>query len=366
MSKELFLSKRLNVKQHRSKPGSAPGTMVPHSDFLNTPVEIMVMAFNATDLLEKTIQEPDEIIPILNNYKMVWINVCGLGNINILEKFAKILNLNPLAMEDVLNVPQRPKVEEYNDVAFAIMIEPDILDNKLNLQQVSMFWSKNFVLSIQEHCSDCFTPLIGRLRNNDRRERMLHPEYLAYALLDAVIDNFFPILELYGTQLDEVEEKAIDNTSSKIIRHIHNFKHNLHLLKRAAWAQREAMGNYKEVALGYSDDIRFFIRDCEDHTIQLIDIIESYRERTASLMDIYLASVSNRTNRIVKTLTILTALFMPIGVLAGIFGMNFDRSKPGNMPELSWSYGYLYFWGLALLICSTMLLIFWRRGWFKS
>lgn len=361
-----LIKRHLKIKEHRSIPGSAPGTLVQHVDFVSVPVEITVIAFTEAVLEEKILQDPEEIIPMLTNYKMLWINVFGLGDVNMLSRLARILNLNSLAMEDVLNVPQRPKIEEYDDIVFAIMSEPEITDDILSLQQISMFWGKNFVLTIQERRGDCFIPLISRLKHGDRRQRMLHPGYLAYSMLDAVIDNFFPILELYGNQLDEIEEKAIDNASTMVIHYIHNFKHNLHLLRRSVWAQREAMSNFKQVASTYSDDIRFFVRDCEDHTIQLIDIVESYRERTASLMDIYLASVSNRTNRIVKVLTIMTAIFMPVGVLASIYGMNFDRSKPGNMPELSWNYGYVFFWFLALLMTAVMLFSFWRKGWFKD
>lgn len=357
---------RLKIKHHRPRPGSAPGTLVQYADAVNEPVEISIISFSEKDLEKKIVQNVDEIVPMLAKYPMNWINVFGLGDVNVLSEIAKILNLNSLAMEDVLSVPQRPKVEEYDDIAFAIMSEPEITNDTLSLQQVSMFWGKNFILTIQERRGDCFIPLIARLKHGDRRQRMLSSEYMAYSMLDAVIDNFFPILELYGNQLDEIEEKAIDNASTAVIHHIHNFKHNLHLLRRAVWAQREAMGNFKDVASRYSDNIRFFIRDCEDHTIQLIDIVESYRERTASLMDIYLASVSNRTNRIVKVLTIMTAIFMPVGVLASIYGMNFDRSKHANMPELSWAYGYVFFWLMAILITGGMLLLFWRKGWFED
>ena len=206
--------------------------------------------------------------------------------------------------------------------------------------------------------------MLIRIKHGNR-QRFLRADYLLYSILDAIVDNFFPILENYGTQLDDIEELAIDNSSSSVIRHIHHFKHDLHVLRRAAWAQREAMIGFREIVITSNEEIRFYIRDCEDHTIQIIDIIESYRERTSGLMDVYLASVNNRTNNIVKVLTITMAIFMPISVLAGIYGMNFDRSKPWNMPELSWEYGYAYFWAMAVTIIGIMLLTFKRKGWFK-
>jgi magnesium transporter len=351
--------------QHRSKPGAEPGTVVVHPDLALLPVKIFVVAYNETELLEKSIEDIDEVQPLLEKFPLTWVNVSGLGNLETLEKVTALFELNKLAMEDVVNVHQRPKVEEYDDIFFAVATEPDIINNELVMQQISMFWGANFVLTFQEHESDCYEPLFARIKHGGRRQRLSRPDYLAYAILDAVIDNFFPMLELYGTQLDDIEESAIDNASTVIIRHIHNFKHDLHMLRRAAWGLREAMASFRELAVVSNSDLRFFIRDCEDHTIQLIEILESYRERTSGLMDIYLSSVNNRTNRIMKVLTIVAATFMPIGVLAGIYGMNFDRSKPWNMPELSWEYGYAYFWCLAILIAGSMLTTFWRKGWFK-
>lgn len=357
---------KLRLRHHRSKPGSEPGTISQHADLAKVPVTLTVVAFNDKEIIEQQLNSPEEILPLLSKYTMTWLNICGLGDLDVLSKVIKIFNLNSLAMEDVVNVPQRPKVEEYGDVFFAIMSEPEIIDHILGMQQISMFWGKNFVLTFQDRATSCFSPLKARMQHGDRRHRMLRSEYLSYALLDAVIDDFFPVLELYGTELDSIEERAIDNTSTAVIVDIHNFKHNLHLLRRAVWAQREAMASFKEIAMQLGGDIRFFVRDCEDHTIQLIDVIESYRERTSGLMDIYLSSVSNRTNRIVKVLTIITAILMPINVLAAIYGMNFDRSMPGNMPELSWEYGYAFFWLLAATSTTIMLLAFWRKGWFSN
>ncbi len=354
-----------HVMQHRSKPGAEPGSMVVHPDLALLPVKIFVIAFNETELVEKTITDLNEVEPLLEKFPITWLNVSGLGNLEILQNVTAMFKLNTLAMEDVINVHQRPKVEEYDDIFFAVANEPDIINKELTMQQISMFWGTNFVLTFQEHESDCYDPLFTRIKHGGSKQRLIQPDYMAYAILDAVIDNFFPILELYGTQLDEIEEAAIDNPTTNIIRHIHGFKHDLHMLRRAAWALREAMASFRELATVSNSDLRFFVRDCEDHTIQLIDILESYRERTSGLMDIYLSSVNNRTNRIMKVLTIVAATFMPIGVLAGIYGMNFDRSKPWNMPELSWKYGYEYFWCLAILIASSMLITFWRKGWFK-
>ena len=327
-------------------------------------VQMYIFAFNDAELFETSSGDIQTITTALKKYPITWVKICGLGDLELLSQLARLFSLNTLAMEDVVHVHQRPKVEEYNDILFAVANEPDIINKQLYLQQISIFCGANFILTFQEHESDCFEPLLIRIKHGNR-QRFLRADYLLYSILDAIVDNFFPILENYGTQLDDIEELAIDNSSSSVIRHIHHFKHDLHVLRRAAWAQREAMIGFREIVITSNEEIRFYIRDCEDHTIQIIDIIESYRERTSGLMDVYLASVNNRTNNIVKVLTITMEIFMPISVLAGIYGMNFDRSKPWNMPELSWEYGYAYFWAMAVTIIGIMLLTFKRKGWFK-
>lgn len=356
---------RLKAFHHLSKLGSEPGTLQVHADLAEHEVQMTVNAFDKTSLFSNKISDLAELDPLLKKYPVIWLNICGLGDIDLLHCVSDKFHLNILAMEDVVNVHQRPKVEEYDEVFFAVTSMPEVQNQGLLMQQISMFWGKNFVVTFQEHCSDCFQPLLERIAHGGNRERLMRPEYLSYAILDTLIDGYFPILDLYGENLDTIEEEAIDNVSTAVIRTIHDFKHDLHILRRAMWSQREAMGTFRELATTYNQEMRFFIRDCEDHTIQLIDIMESYRERTSGLMDIYLSSVSNRTNRIVKVLTIIATIFMPIGVLAGIYGMNYDRSSPWNMPELSWRFGYEYFWCLVLTVVSTLLFSFWRNGWFK-
>lgn len=356
---------RLKVFHHAAGIGSEPGTLLVHADLAAQQQQISLLAFSTNDLFENTNAQLQDIEPQLKKYPITWINVCGLGDIKILQQLTQMFKLNTLAMEDVVNVHQRPKVEEYDDIFFAVTNIPELSKEGLSLQQISIFWGKNFIITFQEHVNDCFAPLIARIKHGGNRQRLVQPDYLTYAILDTVIDNYFPVLELYSNLLDDLEEDAIDNVSTQVIRNIHNFKHDLHILRRATWAQREAMGSFKELATLKNEELRFFIRDCEDHTIQLIDIMESLRERTSGLMDIYLSSVSNRTNRIVKVLTIIATIFMPIGVLAGIYGMNYDRSSPWNIPELSWRYGYEYFWCLVLTVVSTLLFSFWRNGWFK-
>jgi len=242
---------------------------------------------------------------------------------------------------------------------------PRILEDGLYLEQVSIFWSKNFVVTFMEKEGDCLDPLRVRIRNEERRLSLLHPEYLAYSMIDTIVDSYFPLLEMYGLQLDDIEEEAIANPTRQIIIRVHDFKRDLAAVRRTMWSQRESLRNLLEVAKFTNPEMKFFIRDCEDHTIQLIDILESYRERTSGLMDLYLSSVNNKMNEIMKILTMIAVIAMPINAVASIYGMNFDRVHPWNMPELSWVYGYEYALGLMLFIVATQFYFFWRRGWLR-
>lgn len=331
---------------------------------LSKNMQLSVLALSESEIKEAVLQEPAEILPFLKNYTMVWLNVIGIDQGVTIQKIADIFQLNPLAVEDIMDTHQRVKLEEYDHECFAVSKIPEIIKDELNLQQLCIFWGQNFVITFEESGADCFAPLFARIKAGKHHESFLLPEYVVYCILDIVIDSFFPILEDYGARLDDLETGAISSQSTAVISKIHKFKHDLHIMRRAIWSQRDAIGSFKNIVM---DDktMWFHVRDCEDHTIQLLDLVESYTDRGSSLMDIYLVSVSNRINQIVKQLTIIATIVMPIGVLAGIYGMNFDRQSPWNLPELGWRFGYEYFWGVVIIFASIMIFMFWRKGWFK-
>jgi magnesium transporter len=335
----------------------------------STPIQTLttsmqVLAFDKHELIDKTIESIEEIQDYLGKHTVTWLKVTGLHESSKIDAIASFFKLHQLAMEDVINIYQRPKIEEYDDLTFAITRTPIIKNNELDLEQVSLFWGENFIISFNEsnNC-DYFAPLKIRLRNDKKRQHMLKPEYIAYAIIDVIIDSFFPILESYGSKIDVVEENAVANPSSQIIVNIHGYKHDLSIIRHAMWSQRDAIRRLVETTKDDDKDLRFFIRDCEDHTIQIIDILENYRERTSGLMDIYLSSVNNKMNEVMKVLTMISTIFMPTSLIASIYGMNFDRTSAWNMPELGWKYGYQFALLLMLSVAVSFLFYFKRKGW---
>lgn len=346
--------------------GSAPGTMVLHPELAATRSIASIMAYDENELIEQPLNDLSLIPTYLAKYPVTWLNINGLGDLELLEKIGHTFNLHSLAMEDVVNIHQRPKIEEYDNLIFAVTRMPSIKNDIVKMEQLSIFWSKNFVITFQAR-GDCLNILRERIKHGGKRKKLLKAEYLAYTILDSIVDSFFPIFEYLGIKLDAVEETAILRPSNNIIINVHHFKHDLQLLRRALWSQREGIHNLKSDGKFTDTDMRFFLRDCEDHIIQLLEIAESYRERASGLIDIYLSSVSNKMNQIMKVLTIMATIFMPLSWICSIYGMNFNYElSPWNMPELEWYYGYPFAWGIMLAVTISFLIFFWRKGWLRE
>lgn len=360
--------KRIKMFHHYASPGTAPGTLIAHPDLLEAGIRMQLIAYSETDLIELDIKDPNVISEYLGKYPVTWLNVIGLGDVHILQQIAKIFNFHALAMEDVANVHQRPKIEEYDSNTFGVTRIPQMINKELILSQFSFFWGDNYVVTFAEaiEATDSLNPIRARIKHEVRRKTLLRPDYLTYAILDTIIDSYFPIIEEFGNRLDDIEEDAIAKPSSRIVVHIHNFKSYLMMLRRVMWSQREALRNLVEIGSFADRNMKFFLRDCEDHTIQLIDILETYRERTSGLMDVYLSSISNKMNISMKILTAIATIFMPLTFITGLYGMNFDRTiSPWNMPELEWYYGYPYVLCVITITALSLGIFFWRKGWFK-
>lgn len=326
---------------------------------------ITVVAYSATELVEKEIKKPGEIESFLKKYPVTWVNVDGLGDAAVIMEIGQMFKIHNLALEDVMTFHQRAKVEMYDDQFYIVGHMLKWIDDEIKIEQLNIFLGKDFVVTFQDGPIDCMDPARERIRKGTGRLRSSGPDYLAYSLLDTVIDSYFPILENYGDSLEELEEQIIEKPSRSVIGKIHKVKRDLLILRRSIWPLREAVNSLlRDTPDAFSKETLIHLRDCYDHAVQILDFIETYRELSADLQDVYLSSISNRMNEVMKVLTIITTLCVPPTLVAGIYGMNFDNNvSPYNMPELRWHYGYPFALGLMVVIAVLTLIVMWLQGW---
>jgi magnesium transporter len=351
------------------EPGSLPGTLSIEEDAL--PPDITLIDYSRDQLIRTTNLMPEECAHYLDTNTVSWFDLAGLGNEDILQRLGRVFNLHPLVLEDIVNVPQRPKIEDYQDqlLIIAQMVTPKDNDEGFWLEQVSFILGEHYLLTVQEEPDlDTFGPVRKRIRQNQGIIRSQGADYLAYALWDAIIDGFFPILENCGEKIDELEDEVVFKPNKETLTKIYQVRRELLALRRAIWPQRDAINILiRDGSNLLSANVVRHLKDCYDHTVQIIDIIETYRELTSGLMDVYLSAVSNKMNEIVKLLTIISTIFIPLTFVAGIYGMNFNtESSPWNMPELNWYWGYPLCLTLMLTIATVLIYFFWRRGWFAN
>jgi magnesium transporter len=348
--------------RRRSAPGAPPGSIIVDEHAL--PSRISVMAYGPDDVQFHEDVGLEDIPGMLKRRPVVWVDVTGLGTASAIEGVGKIFQLHGLALEDVVNVHQRPKVEEYEDSTFIVcnMIH---LDPVLQTEQISIFVGERFVVTFQERPGDCFDVIRNRIRNGRGRLRREGPDYLAYALIDSIVDAYFEPVGKYGDVIEALELAVVEGPNKSVVSQIHAARRDLFLLRKTIWAQREMVAALsRETYAGFTEATHFYLRDCYDHTVQLLDMTETYRDFATSLFELYLSTVSNRMNEIMKVLTVIATIFMPMGVIASIYGMNFDtKTSPWNMPELSWYLGYPFALALMALVAVIMLVMFRLKGW---
>jgi magnesium transporter len=350
-------------RQHlRPPPGSAPGTL--NIDPAAPRPVIKVMAYGPDGLVEMNGVELSALPELLSKWPVTWVNVDGLGDAETIHRLGDIFGLHKLALEDVVSVHQRAKVEQYEQHLFLVARVVE-LHERIESDQISLFLGKQFVLTFQANAGDSFDPVRERLRRGKGNIRALGPDYLAYALVDAIVDAYFPLIELYGERMEDLEDEVIVQPRRSTVARVHDLRRELLAIRRAVWPLRDAINTLVRDATDLiSTETRLFMRDCYDHTVQIIDLVESYRELGASLMETYLSSVSNRTNEVMKVLTIIATIFIPLTFVAGVYGMNFKSEvSPWNMPELGWRWGYPACLGVMAVIAGLMLLFFRRKGW---
>jgi magnesium transporter len=355
---------RIGKRYHR--PGTSPGTLRPPETPAGGPVRVTVLDYGPDHVVEKKIDRIEDLRKFCDTPNVTWINVEGLHDVELIERLGEMFGLHRLALEDVLNSGQRPKIEDYGSYHFLVLKSLLVRNGELETEQISFFLSGNFVITLQEVPGDSFEAVRERIRHGKGQIRRMGPDYLAYALIDALVDEFFPVLERYGERIEELEGKVIANPSPETIQEIHRIKRELLLLRRTAWPEREVINAMQREE---SDVIRaetqVFLRDCYDHVIQALDMVETYRDLASSLLEVYLSSASNRLNEVMKVLTIISTIFIPLNFIAGVYGMNFDReASPLNMPELYWYFGYPTVLAIMAATAGGLVLYFKRKGWF--
>jgi len=348
-------------KKASKKAGLPPGSPVHVGEIKVEEVKITLIDYDQTNYEEREIEHIEESFPFKETPTVTWINIDGLHEVDIVKKIGDHFGLHPLVQEDIVHTGQRPKFENLDDYILVIlkMLHYREEDDEVEAEQVSVIVGSNFVTSFQEQEGDTFNFVRDRLRNKRGRIRKMGADYLAYVLIDSIVDNYFSILEQYGEKIEALEEELTNNPGVETLNTIHRLKKEIVLLRRSVWPLREVIGAFeREESSLISDAIMVFIRDLYDHTIQVIDSIDTLQEILSGLQDLYLSSVSNKMNEVMKVLTIFASIFIPLTFMAGIYGMNFEF-----MPELKVRWAYPALWMAMIVVALGLLTFFRRRKW---
>lgn len=345
-----------------AKAGLPPGSLVHLGKKTSGQVLVTVMDYDASGFQEKQIDVIDECFLFRDQPTVTWINIDGLGHPEMIQKLGDCYGFHPLVLEDILNTGQRPKMEDYAEYIYVVlkMLYPGTDGRTIVSEQISLIAGSNFIISVQEGIEgDVFTTVRERLRNDKGRIRKMGADYLLYSLIDAVVDSYFSILEKLGEEIEATEDRLVTNPADKTLNEIHFLKRELIFLRKAVWPLREVISSLQrgESPL-IQDGTRLYLRDVYDHTIEIIETVETFRDMASGMIDIYLSSISNRMNAVMKVLTIIATIFMPLTFLVGVYGMNFK-----HMPELEWPWAYPLLWLVMLLISAGMLLFFRKKKW---
>ena len=349
------------IKKSSKKAGSSPGTLIHVGERKTERPHLAMLHYDADTLIEQPLTTMGEALVLLKPGATTWINVDGIHDISLMEEIGKQYGIHPLTLEDILNTAQRPKAETFDEYFYVVikMLNYNKEKDMVSSEQVSLVLGKTVLISFQEDVGDVFAPVRERIRKGKGRIRTGGCDYLAYALVDAIVDNYFGILEKVGQRLEVVEETLDADPDAGILDEIHAIRRELIFLRKQVWPLREIIALlHKNGAPFIGEATAPFLRDVYDHTIQTIDTIESFRDILSSLQDLYLSIISNRMNEVMKVLTIIATIFIPISFIAGIYGMNFS-----HMPELTWRWGYPAVWLLIIAIIVGMVVFFRRKKW---
>jgi len=349
------------IKKRGKKIGLPPGTPVFVGEKKIEKAKITIIDYDEKQFQEKEAKTVEECFPFKDTPTVTWINVDGVHQVDIIEKIGKHFELHPLIMEDIMNTEQRPKMEDFGPYIYIVlkMLYYDEKENETKIEQVSLILGESFVISFQEMEGDIFDHTRERIRNGKGRIRKMRADYLGYALLDAIVDNYFIILEKLGERIEELEDRLVTDPKPETLQEIHRLKREMIFLRRSVWPLREVINGLErgESSLIHKSCL-IYLRDVYDHTIQVIDTVETFRDMVSGMHDTYLSFVSNRMNEVMKVLTIIATIFIPLTFIAGIYGMNFKF-----MPELEWRWAYFVVWVVIVIVAAIMVIFFKRKKW---
>jgi magnesium transporter len=350
------------TKKRSEKAGLPPGSLVHIGEQKTEETKITILDYDEERLQEKEIETVDECLAFKDTPTVTWINVEGIHEVEILEKLGDGFGLHPLTVEDILNTDQRPKMEDFGDYIYVVLrvISHDEISGEIVTEQTSLILATNLVISFHEGAEgDVFDPVRERIRTGKARMRNMGADYLAYTLVDAIVDNYFAVLEKLGEDIEFLEDELVTNPMPETLQAMHDLKREMIFLRKSVWPLREVVNALErgESPL-IKESTQIYLRDVYDHTIQVIDAVETLRDTLSGMLDIYLSSISNRMNEVMKVLTIIATIFIPLSFMAGIYGMNFQF-----MPELGWPWAYPMLWLIMIAIAVVMLIYFRRRKW---
>lgn len=349
------------LKTRSKKVGLPPGTLVHVGERKAEKVRIRLVEYDENQCSEQELDSFDSFVPPKASDLVTWINIDGLHQTGVLEKLGEAFGLHPLLLEDVANTDQRPKIEDHDDHLFIVlkMLWYDEDKDEITAEQLSIILGSHFVISIAERATVVYDLVRDRVWTRNARIRKMKADYLAYAIIDTVVDHYFLVLEKLGERIESLEDELVSNPKPDVLEEIHTLKQELAFLRKSVWPLREVIGTLERAEFAFcSEALHPFFRDLYDHTIQVVDTVETFRDIVAGMLDIYLSSVSHRLNEVMKVLTMIATIFIPLTFMAGVYGMNFRY-----MPELEWRWGYPALWAAMLVVGMLMLLFFRRKKW---
>jgi len=350
------------VKKRSKKSGLPPGTLIHIGDKRTEKVKITLINYDEAQYQEREIKKIEECFPFEGKPTITWLNINGIHDVEIMEKIGEQVGLHPLLLEDIMNTDQRPKIEDFGDFIFItlkMLYCCNEKKNEIEVEQVSLILGLNFVISFQEREGDVFNSIRERIKKGKGKMRKSGADYLAYTLIDAIVDNYFIILEGTGEKIEEMEEKLITNPTPNTLQGIHNLKRDMIFLRKSVWPLREVISGLERTESSLiKESTGIYLRDVYDHSIQVIDTIETFRDMISGMLDIYLSSISNKMNEVMKVLTIIATIFIPLTFIVGIYGMNFEY-----IPELKLHWGYFAVLFIMAVVSIIMIIYFRKKKW---